>query len=146
MNTSRARRTRPSPGTFAPVSATQRAGGQAEERALDYLLARGLRLVERNFRLPIGELDLVMADADELVFVEVRQRASARYGGAAASVTPAKQGRMRRTAQVFLALRWGAQRWPAMRFDVVAIDGPAGAGRSASGIEPSGIDWIRGAF
>jgi putative endonuclease len=146
MNTSRARRTRPSPGTFAPVSAAQRAGGQAEDRALDYLLARGLRLVERNFRLPIGELDLVMAEADELVFVEVRQRTSDRYGGAAASVTPAKQGRVRRTAQVFLALRWGAQRWPAVRFDVVAIDGPAGAGHGPSAVGSSGVDWIRGAF
>lgn len=138
MNTSRAPRTRPAPGTFAAVSPAQRAGGAAEQRALDYLLARGLRLVERNFRLPIGELDLVMTEADELVFVEVRQRASMRFGGAAASVTSAKQGRMRRTAQVFVALRWGAQRWPPLRFDVVALDGAAG--------DRATLEWIRGAF
>ena len=138
MKASRAPRARPAPGTFAPVSPAQRAGVAAEQRALDYLLARGLRLVERNFRLPIGELDLVMADADELVFVEVRQRTSMRYGGAAASVTSAKQGRMRRTAQVFVALRWGPPRWPPLRVDVVALDGPGG--------DAVTLDWIRGAF
>ncbi len=115
------------------ASARQRAGSAAEQRALDYLTARGLRLVARNFRVRVGELDLVLQDRDELVFVEVRQRASAAWGGAAASVTPAKQARVRRAAQVFLAQHCGPGRWPPMRFDVVAIEGGQ-------------LHWIPGAF
>jgi putative endonuclease len=115
------------------ASQTQRSGFAAEQVALDYLLSRGLRLVARNFRVRLGELDLVMADGDQLVFVEVRSRASTRFGGAAASVTPAKQRRVRRAAQAFLGTALGARTWPASRFDVVAIEGTR-------------IDWIPGAF
>ena len=115
------------------ASARQLAGYAAEQRALDYLSARGLRLLARNYRVRVGELDLVMTDGAELVFVEVRRRASSAWGGAAASVTPEKQARVRRAAQAFLADRWGARRWPPMRFDVVAIEGER-------------LDWIRGAF
>lgn len=95
--------------------------GQAgEDRALEYLSGRGLKLVERNFRCKVGEIDLVMQDRGSLVFVEVRRRASLAHGGALASVTPAKQRRMVRAAQFYL------QRYrhvPPCRFDVVAIDG-----------------------
>ena len=87
----------------------------------------------RNFRVRIGEIDLVMADADQIVFVEVRKRASDRFGGAAASVTPQKQRRVRRAAQAFLLASFGAGRWPAMRFDVVAIEGAT-------------VRWIPAAF
>lgn len=120
-------------GASAVGSPSQRQGFAAEQRALDYLLSRGLRLVARNFRARVGELDLVMADADELVVVEVRRRARADYGGAAASVTAAKRARLRRTAQTFLAASFGARAWPALRFDVVAIEGER-------------IRWIRAAF
>lgn len=78
-----------------------------------------------------GELDLVMRDGDTLVFVEVRFRASARFGGAAASVDPRKQARLTAAAAYYL------QRHPInlpCRFDVIAIDG-TGA-----------IQWIRHAF
>ncbi len=97
--------------------------GQAgEDAALQYLQQQGLTLAGRNFRCKGGEIDLIMQDRGSLVFVEVRQRASLRYGGAAASVTPAKQRRLLIAAQVYL------QRYktvPACRFDVVAIDGVA---------------------
>jgi len=118
-----------------PASATprQRSGFLAEQRALDYLLSRGLRLVERNFRAKVGELDLVMADGEQLVVVEVRRRASADWGGAAASVDAAKQARVRRAATVFLAARFGERRWPPVRFDVVAVDGDR-------------MRWLRAAF
>ncbi len=118
------------PGAGSP---TQRQGYRAEQRALDYLLSCGLRLVARNFRARVGELDLVMTDGEQLVVVEVRRRASADYGGAAASVTVAKRARLRRTAQTFLAASFGARPWPPLRFDVLAIDGER-------------IDWIRAAF
>lgn len=116
-----------------PVSPSQRAGAAAEQLALDYLSSRGLRLVERNFRARAGEIDLIMREAQELVFVEVRARASAGFGGAAASVTAAKQRRIRRAAQFYLQSRLGAARWPALRFDVVAL-------------ESGSIRWLRCAF
>jgi len=115
------------------ASARQRAGYAAEQRALDYLTAHGLRLIARNHRVRVGELDLVMTDHAEIVFVEVRKRASAAWGGAAASVTRDKQARVRRAAQVFLVEHCGARRWPPIRFDVVAIEGER-------------LDWIRAAF
>jgi putative endonuclease len=95
--------------------------GQAgEDVALDHLQGHGLTLVARNFRCKGGEIDLIMQEQHALVFVEVRKRADARHGGAAASVTSAKQGRLIIAAQIYL------QRYkmpPACRFDVIAIDG-----------------------
>ena len=106
---------------------TSTPGAQAEQRALDYLQAQGLRLVERNYRLARGpsrhggEVDLILRDRDgTLVFVEVRSRAGSAQGGAAASVTPAKQRRVLLAARHYL-MRFAAP--PRCRFDVVAIDG-----------------------
>ena len=98
----------------------QVAGDAAESLALRYLERQGLRLIARNFRCKAGELDLIMQDRQVLVFVEVRKRAGKNFGGAAASVTPAKQQRLIRAAQFYL-LRYPQP--PACRFDVVAIDG-----------------------
>jgi putative endonuclease len=97
----------------------QNLGRQGEDDALAYLQRHGLVLVARNFLCKGGELDLVMHDGAALVFVEVRRRRSSRFGGAAASITPAKQRRMTIAAQVFL-LRYPKP--PPCRFDVVAID------------------------
>ncbi|SHH46460.1 YraN family protein [Massilia sp. CF038] len=105
----------------ARQSARQQQGQAGENRALDYLLAQGLRLVETNFRCKLGEIDLILRDGPCWVFVEVRQRAGASHGGAAASITPAKIRRLVRAAECYL------QRFPRMppcRIDVVAIDGP----------------------
>jgi putative endonuclease len=108
---------------------TKSRGDDAEERALAYLLAQGLTLVERNYRVARGpsargaEVDLIMRDRDAegtLVFVEVRQRTGEAHGGAAASVGRGKQQRCIRGAQTYLM---GLKVWPPCRFDVVAIDG-----------------------
>jgi putative endonuclease len=99
----------------------QQITGQAgEDVALTHLQLHGLTLRERNFRCKGGEIDLVMQEHATLVFVEVRKRANSRYGGAAASVTGAKQRRLIIAAQVYLK-RYKMP--PACRFDVVAIDG-----------------------
>lgn len=103
-----------------PRTERQMRGAAAENRALHHLQAHGLTLVVRNFRCKGGEIDLIMQERSTLIFVEVRARADGRHGGAAASVTPAKQGRLIIAAQYYL------QRYrdpPACRFDVVAIDG-----------------------
>jgi putative endonuclease len=98
----------------------QQLGRQGEDRALEHLSSHGLTLVERNFLCKAGEIDLIMLHKDHLVFVEVRRRALSRFGGAAASVTPAKQQRLIRAAQYYL-LRYTTL--PPCRFDLVAIDG-----------------------
>ncbi|UCE31832.1 MAG: YraN family protein [Burkholderiales bacterium] len=130
-----AERNPPAPAGPTPGRETerQRLGREAEDRALALLVAHGLEPVARNVRYRFGELDLVMRDGAELVFVEVRWRAGRAFGGAAASVTPAKQRRLRHAAQRFLLLACGASRWPACRFDVVALG-------------PDGAQWLRGAF
>jgi putative endonuclease len=78
----------------------------------------------------MGEIDLVAADGDVLVFVEVRWRADDRFGGAAASIGPAKQRRLVAAARLYLS---HLPREPRCRFDVVALE----AGRAS---------WLRGAF
>lgn len=98
----------------------QRSGDAAEERALLYLQSQGLQLVQRSFLCKGGEIDLIMRDDKYLVFVEVRQRADARFGGAVASVTLAKQKRLVHAAQVYLQ---GVRNQPPCRFDLIAIEG-----------------------
>jgi putative endonuclease len=108
-------------------------GSHAEERALQHLLARGLRLRERNFRSRAGEIDLIMQQGDTLVFVEVRYRRSRDFGSAVETVTPSKQRRLLATAAYYL------QRHRldlACRFDVVGI----------CGAQQEEIVWIQNAF
>ena len=112
---------------------TKQAGDAAEDRALAHLVAAGLRPVARNYRTPGrggGEIDLIMRDAGTLVFVEVRKRRSAAYGGAAASVGGVKQRRIVFAARHYL-MRLPSP--PPCRFDVVTVE----AGQ---------IGWIKAAF
>ena len=67
------------------------AGENAEQAACDFLLAKQIKLIERNVRYPFGEIDLLMQDGKELVFVEVRFRRNQKFGGGAESVTLSKQ-------------------------------------------------------
>ncbi len=98
----------------------RRSGDDAEQLALLYLQQAGLKLVQQNFLCKGGEIDLIMQDGRVLVFVEVRKRSSMQFGGAAASITPAKQRRMAHAAQVYLM---SMKSQPSCRFDVIAIDG-----------------------
>src|SRR4051812_3764951 len=75
------------------AEATPRSGERAEAIAAQYLVAQGLVIVARNYRTRRGEIDLIARDGDTLVFVEVRMRSRADFGGAAASVTLAKRER-----------------------------------------------------
>jgi putative endonuclease len=116
----------------APVSASQRQGDLAEQRAARYLTARGLRLLAVNLRCKAGEIDLLMRDGSVLVFVEVRSRSNTRFGGALASVGHRKRDRLIRTARYFLHTTWQGE-VPRCRFDVVAFDGEC-------------CCWVRDAF
>ena len=78
-------------------------GRYYEDLAARHVERHDLRIVDKNFRCKLGEIDLIALDPrDRLVFIEVRYRASHRFGGALASVTTRKQLRLRRAAQVYL--------------------------------------------
>lgn len=105
----------------AGIPTERQARGRAgEDQALSYLSRQGLVLVERNFRCRGGEIDLIMRDGNELVFVEVRVRGEGSFGGAASSVTSGKRARLILAAQVFLQQ---LRSMPACRFDVIAFEG-----------------------
>ena len=97
------------------------AGADGEDRAARHLEQAGLRVVARNFRSRFGEIDLIARDRDTLVFVEVRARSRADFGGAAESITAAKRERLRMTAQIYLSR---LPDLPPCRFDVVLLSGP----------------------
>ncbi|MBS0211552.1 MAG: YraN family protein [Proteobacteria bacterium] len=111
-------------------------GADFEAIARAHLEAAGLRLFAANARYRVGEIDLVMRDGEAVVFVEVRYRRSAGFGGSAASVNTAKQRKLVLAAQAFLAGHPALARAPC-RFDVVAVEGDAQAPR---------IEWIKHAF
>ncbi len=111
-------------------------GWLAEELACDYLTARGFRLIERNYRLKCGEIDLIMRNQTTLIFVEVRYRRTDYFGGAAASITWRKQRRLIHAAQYF-SLRSPLAEMLQSRFDVVTLSGDLNCPR---------ISWIRDAF
>lgn len=107
-------------------------GEQAETLVADFLLGQGLRIAVRNYRCRHGEIDLIAREGTTVVFVEVRSRASEAYGGAAASITAAKRGKLLKTARHYLA---GASPLPPCRFDAVLVTG-----------NPPRIEWIRNAI
>lgn len=111
-------------------------GAASEDAALDYLQARGLRLLARNAHARGGELDLVMQDGDSVVFVEVRYRSGSAYGDGADSVSAGKRRKLIFAAQAFLACnpRWANA---PCRFDVIAASGDPTAPH---------IEWLRDAF
>lgn len=111
-------------------------GDGVESAALAHLQAHGLQLLARNAHARGGEIDLVMQDADVVVFVEVRYRASAGFGGGAASVDARKRRKLVQAAQVFL-MRHPAHAQAACRFDVIDASGDPGAPR---------LRWVRDAF
>ena len=96
-------------------------GAHAEQRAFEHLEAHGLTVLERNHRVRGGEIDLIAQDGEVIVFVEVKERASDRYGSALEAVTPRKAALVRRAALEYAVKRLGRDD-VLCRFDVIAID------------------------
>ena len=115
---------------------TRARGAGIEAAARDFLLGQGLRAVAANASYRFGELDLVMLDRDILVFVEVRYRRDARFGGGAASVDAGKRRKLVKAAQAFLAAHRRFADAPC-RFDVVDASGDPAS---------PAFDWLRDAF
>ncbi|MEA3412739.1 MAG: YraN family protein [Pseudomonadota bacterium] len=78
------------------------AGALAEQWACEYLQRRGLKLLGRNYRCRMGEIDIIMRDAETVVFVEVRFRSHPGFGGALASIDARKQSRILAAASHYL--------------------------------------------
>ena len=96
----------------------------------------GLKAITQNFRCRLGELDLVMAQGEQLVFVEVRYRRRDDWGSAAESISAAKMQKLARTAQIFLANHPEWQRAPC-RFDSVCFRGS---------LDPDQANWQKDIF
>jgi len=124
-------------GRVAPAAALtdrRRIGREAEDRAARMLCAAGLRILHRNYRCRMGELDIVARDSAVVVVVEVRLRSTPRFGGAAASITAAKRRRIILATRHLLA-RFPSLQQAALRFDAVLVDAPHGR-----------IEWLQDAF
>jgi len=104
------------------------AGARAEALAAEYLMRHGLAIVARNFRTRRGEIDLIARDGRMLVFVEVRLRRSAGYGGAVESITARKRARLVAAANGYLAM---LGREPPCRFDAILM----------RALDPATIEW-----
>ncbi|WP_043317399.1 YraN family protein [Microbulbifer sp. HZ11] len=111
-------------------------GTQMEAEAERFLIAAGLRIVQRNFRGRFGEIDLIARDGNMLVFVEVRFRRNRIFGGAGMSVDQRKQRKLLLTANSYLQLR---KLDCPCRFDVISIE-QEGPGKQLK------LDWIQNAF
>ncbi len=115
--------------TRAPGSSDPRAlvGTLGEEAALRLYVERGFRPVARNWRCPLGELDLVVERGDLLVFCEVKTRRGSAFGGGFDAVTRAKRRTLRRLAEAFLqSTRASPGR---VRFDVASVALASGRAR-----------------
>jgi putative endonuclease len=116
------------------AEASGTAGRLAEDLAARFLEKRGLRVLRRNYRCRGGEIDLIARDGKTLVFVEVRLRRNTNYGGAGASITPAKQRRIILAARHYLAEHDASD--VDCRFDCILL----------SATSEHQIDWLRDAF
>jgi len=94
-------------------------GREGEDAALRVYLGRGFRALARNWRCPLGELDLVLERGELLVFCEVKTRTGAAFGGGYEAVTWSKRRKLRQLAEAFLASR--APDHDRIRFDVASV-------------------------
>lgn len=117
-------------------SPTQGKGNHAEALALAFLEKNGLRFVTKQFRCKMGEIDLIMQDTNEVVFVEVRSLTNPLYGEPFETITYGKQRKILRTANYFMLCHAWTEQYAA-RIDVVSISGDQ--------LNPK-ITWIPNAF
>lgn len=116
----------------SPRKSAPARGAAAEVLAAVHLARRGVKILARNYRIKGGEIDLIGREGQVLLFIEVRLRSRSDFGGAGASITPAKQRRLVLAAAHYLQGH-GEQ---ACRFDCVLLDG----------LDGDRIEWIRDAF
>ena len=111
-----------------------RLGEEGEVIAVRFLKKNGYRIIQKNYRTPIGEIDIIARDGDTLVFIEVKTRESIRYGLPFESINNKKRQKIMNVATLYLKR---FKDIPPCRFDVVSINYDDG--------RPV-VDLIRGAF
>ncbi|MCX8958228.1 YraN family protein [Erwinia psidii] len=111
----------------------QQTGADCERHARYLLEQAGLTFVAANVRFRVGEIDLIMRDKTSWVFVEVRYRRNALFGGAAASVDRSKQQKLLKAAALWLQRQGESLETADCRFDVIAVTG-------------ANTDWLPNAF
>ena len=101
---------------------SRKEGISGEELAIEYLKKQGLKVVEQNVRMTVGEIDVVCYDGDVLVFVEVKYRTDSTVGNPLEAVTAAKQRTISKVASYY-CLTHGYGTYTPCRFDVAAVLG-----------------------
>lgn len=107
------------PQTGMPYAAARSVGDRGEQLAVDLAQSLGWEIIERNWRCPSGEIDLVARDDQTLVVVEVKTRRSTRFGAPIEAITPAKLARLKRLAGAYVSTRHVESL--ALRVDVIGI-------------------------
>ena len=97
----------------------QQFGKKSENLAVWYLKKNGYKIIEQNYRTPLGEIDIIAKEKKTIVFVEVKSRQSIRYGNPKWAVTPKKQRKISMVALQYL--KSTRQMDAKARFDVVAV-------------------------
>ena len=120
------------------MSSNTQIGQRYEVLARDYLQKKGLKLLEQNYHSRFGEIDLIMFDRQVLCFIEVKFRKSNSFGGAISAIPVAKQQKIIKTAQCYIAATPAIAQKP-MRFDALILQ----LGLTLPALN---IEWIQSAF
>ncbi|MBA6232526.1 MULTISPECIES: YraN family protein [unclassified Colwellia] len=116
---------------------TRETGNITEKVAANYLVEQGLIIQEKNLYSRAGEIDIIMKDGNTIVFIEVKYRASALFGGAISAISEKKQQKIRKTAAFYLQQCGLNEYNTSCRFDVIALQG---------NINNLDITWLKNAF
>lgn len=103
-----------------PATNKKQRGQEGEDFATQVLKNEGLKIILRNYRCPVGEMDIIAAEGDMLIFVEVRTRTSPKYGWGEESILVKKKLRLQRIAEYYILSR-RYKTWPSMRLDLIAV-------------------------
>ena len=110
-------------------------GAKQESIALKFLQQKGLKLITKNFRSKIGEIDLIMHDTTQIIFIEVRYRNLKSHGTPAETVNYTKQQKIIKTSTIYL-IQNNLYDKVNIRFDIISINNDP--------VSP--IEWIKNAF
>lgn len=124
---------------------TKKLGHQIETLVCDYLRQRKLKLIARNYRCRLGEIDLIMQDQATLVFIEVRYRQHCNFGNSLESVHLIKQSKIIKTAEYYLLSQQLSEKM-ACRFDVVGVKPLSENLSNISKLDSAQVEWVKNAF
>ena len=99
---------------------TQNRGREGEKKAEKFLRKKGYTIIAKNYRTPVGEIDIIAQKNEVLVFIEVKNRSSSKFGTGAEAVTAKKQNKIIRSAQLYMKKYCEGE--ANCRFDVISID------------------------